>query len=67
MVFSDIYEFMASLEMIVVVVLCCFYVHGKHLRSHWDGQLTKPHFSWAGLDIQCLNLPRKSVVWLLTL
>ena len=27
-----------SLQMVVVVLL--FYVHGKHLRSCWDGQLT---------------------------
>ena len=25
---------------IVVVVALLFYVHGKHLRSCWDGQLT---------------------------
>ena len=24
----------------VVVVVLLFYVHGKHLRSCWDGQLT---------------------------
>ena len=34
-----------------VVVVLLFYVHGKHLRSCWDGQLTEPHFSWAGLDL----------------
>ena len=33
-----------------VVVVLLFYVHGKHLRSYRDGQLTNPHFSWAGLD-----------------
>ena len=32
-----------------VVVL--FYVHGKHLWSCRDGQLTYPHFSWTGLDL----------------
>ena len=36
---------------IVVVVVLLFYVHGKHLRSCRDGQLTKPHFSWADLDL----------------
>ena len=25
---------------VVVVVALLFYVHGKHLRSCWDGQLT---------------------------
>ena len=25
---------------VVVVVVLLFYVHGKHLRSCWDGQLT---------------------------
>ena len=25
---------------IIVVVVLLFYVHGKHLRSCWDGQLT---------------------------
>ena len=34
-----------------VVVALLFYVHGKHLRSWRDGQLTYPHFSWAGLDL----------------
>ena len=34
-----------------VVVALLFYVHGKHLRSCRDGQLTEPHFSWAGLDL----------------
>ena len=32
-------------------VVLLFYVHGKHLRSCRDGQLTLPHFSWAGLDL----------------
>ena len=36
---------------LVVVVALLFYVHGKHLRSCRDGQLTYPHFSWAGLDL----------------
>ena len=36
---------------VVVVVALLFYVHGKHLRSCRDGQLTYPHFSWAGLDL----------------
>ena len=34
-----------------VVVALLFYVHGKHLMSCRDGQLTKPHFSLAGLDL----------------
>ena len=38
-------------QVVVVVVALLFYVHGKHLRSCRDGQLTKPHFSWAGLDL----------------
>ena len=33
------------------VAVLLFYVHGKHLRSCRDGQLTEPHFSWAGLDL----------------
>ena len=36
---------------IVIVVVLLFYVHDKHLRSCRDGQLTKQHFSWAGLDL----------------
>ena len=36
---------------VVVVVVLLFYVHGKHLRSCRDGQLTQAHFSWAGLDL----------------
>ena len=36
---------------VVVVVVLLFYVHGKHIRSCRDGQLTLPHFSWAGLDL----------------
>ena len=32
-------------ENVVVVV---FYVHGRQLKSCRDGQLTEPHFSWAG-------------------
>ena len=28
------------------VHLLLFYVHGKHLWSCWDGQLTSPHFFW---------------------
>ena len=43
-------EIMEDKETSVVVVLL-FYVHGKHLRSCRDGQLTSPHFSWAGLDL----------------
>ena len=31
---------------VVVVVVLLFYVHGKHLRSCRNGQLT-----WAGLDL----------------
>ena len=34
-----------------VVVELFFNVHGKHLRSCRDSQLTLPHFSWAGLDL----------------
>ena len=34
-----------------VVVVLLFYIQGKHLRSCRDGQLTWPHFSWAGLDL----------------
>ena len=37
--------------LVVVVVALLFYVHGKHLWSCRDGQLTLPHFSWAGLDL----------------
>ena len=33
-----------------IVVELLFYVHGKHLRSCRNSQLTLPHFSWAGLD-----------------
>ena len=36
---------------VVDVVVLLFYVHGKHLRSYRDGQLTYPHFSWTGLDL----------------
>ena len=36
---------------VVVVVVLFFYVPGKHLGSCRDGQLTTPHFSWAGLDL----------------
>ena len=25
------------------------YVHGKQLRSGWDGQISQPHCSWASL------------------
>ena len=35
----------------VLLVVLRFYVHGKYLRSCRDGQLTYPHFSWAGLDL----------------
>ena len=38
-------------KIVVVVVLLLKYVHGTHLRSCRDGQLTQPHFSWAGLDL----------------
>ena len=41
----------APAQEVVVVVVLLFYVHGKHLRSCRDGQLTEPHFSWAGLDL----------------
>ena len=36
---------------VVLYVVLLFYVHGKYLRSCRDGQLTLPHFSWAGLDL----------------
>ena len=42
---------LAALSEINVVVALLFYVHGKHLRSCRDGQLTEPHFFWAGLDL----------------
>ena len=32
-----------------VVVVVFFCVHSKQLWSYQNGQLTKPHFSWAGL------------------
>ena len=35
-------------EFVVVVVVLLFYVHGKHLSSCREGQLT---FSWAGLVV----------------
>ena len=38
-------------QFVVVFVVLLFYVHGKHLRSCRDGQLTQPHVSWAGLDL----------------
>ena len=34
-----------------VVVLLWFYIHGNHLWSCKDGQLTKLHFSLAGLGL----------------
>ena len=40
-----------TILLVDVVVVLLFYVHGKHLRSCRDGQLTEPHFSWAGLDL----------------
>ena len=40
-----------KLSFAVVVVALLFYVHGKHLRSCRDGQFTKLHISWAGLDL----------------
>ena len=36
---------------LLVVVLLFNNVHGKHIRSCRDSQLTEPHFSWAGLDL----------------
>ena len=33
-----------------VRVMLLFYVHGKYISSCRDGQLTYPHFSWAGLN-----------------
>ena len=36
---------------VVVVVSLLYYVHGKHLKSCRNGQLTYPHFSWAGIDL----------------
>ena len=44
-------SFLMSQRFVVVVVALLFCVHGKHLRSWRDGQLTEPHFSWAGLDL----------------
>ena len=38
-------------DKVCCIVALLFYVHGKHLRSCRDGQLTLPHFSWAGLDL----------------
>ena len=38
-------------RVVVVVIVLLFYVHGKHQRSCRDGQLSEPHFSWAGLDL----------------
>ena len=38
-------------EVSYVVVVLLFNVHGKHLRSCRDSQLTLPHVSWAGLDL----------------
>ena len=43
------------LDRLLFVVALLFYVHGKHLRSCRDGQLTLPHFSWAGLDLLVLR------------
>ena len=34
-----------------VVVVLLFYVHGKQLRSCWEGELTYAYFSWADLDL----------------
>ena len=34
------YTFMGTNSVVVVVVVLLFYVHGKHLRSCRDGQLT---------------------------
>ena len=34
-----------------VVFELLFYVHGKQLRSCHDGQLPKPDYSWAGLEL----------------
>ena len=42
---------MSDLCVIEIVVVFLFYVHGKHLRSRRDCQLTQPHFSWAGLEL----------------
>ena len=36
---TDVLTFV-YLCVVVVVVALLFYVHGKHLRSCWDGQLT---------------------------
>ena len=48
---SELIQSNAKQEVVVAVVVLLFYVHGKHLRSCRDGQLTLPHFSWAGLDV----------------
>ena len=34
-----------------LVVVLLFNDHAKQLWSCWHGQLTQPHFSWAGLDL----------------
>ena len=41
-VFFSFHEILCdpSLDFFVVVVALLFYIHGKHLRSCWDGQLT---------------------------
>ena len=43
-------EVLSRIAQTAVIVLL-FYVHGKHLRSCRDVQLTTSHFSWAGLDL----------------
>ena len=37
---ADIFIYLLRFVVVVVVVVLLFYVHGKHLRSCRDGQLT---------------------------
>ena len=45
---SSIYLFDCRLADLCLML---FYVHGKHLWSCRDRQLTYPYLSWAGLDL----------------
>ena len=38
--YLPLYDVEKHEDVVVVVVVLLFYVHGKHLRSCWDGQLT---------------------------
>ena len=44
LVFASLMTAMLHLEVVVVVVVLLFYVHGKHLRSCRDSQLTNHTF-----------------------